>query len=1430
MSMSWVSAGILAAYLLLPSMWAAAGEADSEMAMHRLNRRETDWKMLVLRYHGLRQQKQLGAMPDPMIYNRQFAACYPGTREAALAQQAIMNHYYEQKDFPEFLAAAEELCRNDFEYGRPEALDRLVTFINTQKDAGVLRDRAARLVLEHCEGYGAPVRALANEFLDKQRTPFADALAVARRAGAAEPMAMAVLAMFMDDSAERRDAFAALYGEEWLPPLTAERARQNPECAAAFAEVVEHIKAGRHDEALANLREWKRFSPWVSDPFVKKLYYDHTQAMDDSTAWRYAEAVMSFALPGEPRKTWWNGVINGRPASFLPENAGAVTPVMEAYFGYRPGLGEIYFQSRFLENRQFPNLPAMARLTLAAGLRDKAAWLLFLAARSIWDTDKAAARRCLEEAVQAAPDSAGAVQAAWWLDRMSGRVSFDAGASPRAPEFLRAEDFRPAPFPAFAGEDVPAATATRAPRLPEAVDFDDFEAWIPETLPASRVFPLRRVSTVKNIQVQAADGLHFTLELADRDGKVLLLLERAWPFEILSNKSTYQPAGEHRLEFAPVDGVAMVRIVILDRTAPTDGIQSLRAAAPPHPLRAFFQGEEVPLAAGIRSLLLTYDANEPVHTIVYRSGNEGWRVTPYMRWQNPWTSHNRRGNTTLFFLGGDTLEVEAVRGGILHFVLDSGNPIRWGKKAGGKERHILAAPARYGLGRLEIRTSAFPSKDGEHVPDTAQVLSLSVAGKARALPGAEFKIDGRWEKFVPGTRIAVPDGATDWRGVICFDSSGAAGEKAAEVNRFDARAQNDASPPRTPGANALPSMNAALPVAAPEDCADWIKRRRPAIVYSKTGTEAEYRIAKALAEKSGGYLVSDDAGLNNADYRGPFLAIGTPLHNRFCRQVAARYGLWRSAEFLNSEQGFILRVPEFGEEEEFYCVTGQTAAVIAAATDLLAKATPHQAAAPFRLFGQNLFERLMPWQLHPEAPALESLSLTAARHDRRNAAFGIAFEQPAQTFRVRAGQLRDGDAVLAAPEVRFVGFHEYIDFYGDLHQPDFLFPAPRLPIAANTAQLVLLTCRIPANTPPGRYQGSVEVEVDGTKQTLPFALDVMAGTLRPGILDFNDYAVMPYYYHHTERMRRDRLNLLRNQADHGISMVIPRVWLERRPAFGEGGASRFDFGFVDEYVEDADRVYAEADYPPPLIFFSLPDGKLKTLAQGEKRPYAEVAAEYARALKDHLAASPKLEKRFYCSLGDEVSSVLDRWLEEAAIYSEAGLKLFVTHADPRMEPVVDAWVPNYAHQLYDTPYLAEALREGKKRAWWYACAGGGPNTRFTGQPVDFLPQYWLTAKWGLDGTLSNAAMHTTAWGHPVPYRVEHGSDTRILYLPDGAVFDTLRREFEAEGIRDALLLYPLRDHPEIRADLARTVPSKWQYSRRPGDYDAVREKAYSLLN
>jgi hypothetical protein len=355
-----------------------------------------------------------------------------------------------------------------------------------------------------------------------------------------------------------------------------------------------------------------------------------------------------------------------------------------------------------------------------------------------------------------------------------------------------------------------------------------------------------------------------------------------------------------------------------------------------------------------------------------------------------------------------------------------------------------------------------------------------------------------------------------------------------------------------------------------------------------------------------------------------------------------------------------------------------------------------------------------------------------------------------------------------------------------------------------------------ADTPPGRYEGTLTLTANGQPTTLPVTIEVLPIAFPPAPFTWYSYASVPYWYHAGSPAWRAAFTaLMRNEAEHGATMVsiAPAITCQ-------GDPPTFDFTLVDWQLDTADALYREAGRPPPRYYQYAP----RKLPPSDD---ARFQRAYAEALTPRLRAAGRWE-RFYLKVGDEPGDIV-AWGKLAAPYRAGGLQTTTAHATRYdLAPVVgtmSAWCPNYEHDL-ELPLLRERQAAGDP-FWWYICTV--PSTRITGQPVDTLPFYWLTALWRLDGGHSYAALSPPDGGPEgtgVPFRYDHGLAWRILFLPDGTLLDSTRREYEAEAIRDAELLRLAGERGAALA--APLIPGKYRYTRDAAAWSAVRQQLYDL--
>lgn len=608
-----------------------------------------------------------------------------------------------------------------------------------------------------------------------------------------------------------------------------------------------------------------------------------------------------------------------------------------------------------------------------------------------------------------------------------------------------------------------------------------------------------------------------------------------------------------------------------------------------------------------------------------------------------------------------------------------------------------------------------------------------------------------------------------------------------------------------------PHLPAAKPPTEPlHAVARQLVEQQLAVVYSRRGTEAEAAIARRLAGRANAFLVSDDVGLN--DYPGPYLVVGTPLTNRLARQLPARTTIWRDPAFLNSKEGRV------DQAKGFAYVTGATPeAVVAAGERLLAALGPPPPREPVSFFAASLFERLYPWQMQPDRPPPAAASWQLARRDRRSYQLGVRFQDTVNELEVRSSKLLSAAGqTLPPPRIRWVAGYEWIPFFASLRLPDLLVEELPLPLPAPVTAGLWLTVATEPTTPPGVYEGTVTVTVNKTSHQLPVRVEVLAATLPPSPHCWYSYAHVPYWYQPgTEAWREAFRQLIQNEAVHGATMVSIDGAIS-----WQGEPPIFDFSLVDWQLQTADELYDQAGLSPPSYKLHAP----RDLHHGGDA----LATAFSRTLAQRLRDQGRFH-RFYLKVGDEPRDI-EAWRELAEPYAAGGLQITTAHSTyydlSTVSGIMTAWCPNYQHQVQDHPFLRERQAAGDP-FWWYICTY--PSTRITALPVDTLPFYWFTADWRLDGGHSYAALSPQPTGPEstgVPFRYDHGLSWRIAFLPDGALIDSVRREYEAEAIHDAELIRQVRELAEPL--LRQLLPGKYTYSRDPAEWDQVRRQLYDL--
>ena len=822
------------------------------------------------------------------------------------------------------------------------------------------------------------------------------------------------------------------------------------------------------------------------------------------------------------------------------------------------------------------------------GVTDREVDYLTEFAQLIWDRDEAAARDALKRAVAHWPRIPAAAQAGWFLAFLEGKLGVVQGALPRAfkpaanadapmPVLPMPKKAEPASPCVVRGDAVEMAKADGKQNLIAAqtamvsdadattravTDGDAKTRWQPAKLPAVLTVPLSRISTVERIRAHFTTPTYYTITLRDAEGRALAKVERDWGFWEQMRIDIHWPEADATLNLTPVPGVAAIEVQVFEGIGEV-GLVELEAFSSPYPATALHEFATQEIEAGAKRVRVTLDAAQPEVTTTLHADKESTRGFPIMRWLKPWTRSAQpvvmrtlRENIGIEFWGDSATATISGAGGA-RWSLD-GQPMQESAPLNVKDkttRELAIGGKTSGRHLLRLQSTNVPAARDEGGFSNVSFHQLSVKGRAAVRPLLRFLNDkgesGEWQQPADDGSAAVPEkvrGGKTARVQVAafFDSRGAAGTATATVRGMKLAFDKE---PAAPAADFASHAASAFPEQLDAVLAG-VREREAVVVYAKMGTAREHAAAKALAERAGLYLVSDDIGLNM--YSSPVIVIGTPLRHRYCRQLLATAGLWNDATYLNDEDGVIgIERDEKGRPSTYH-LTGETPdAVVKAVERLLAKLPPRtEAPVPFRTFASHTLEMIYPWQLHGQRKTA-AVEVRLGIQDRRSAQFGIAAEVALDAVSIECGALTSSSGkTIPKVLVQTVGNYEWVPFFGDLRLPNLLMPNATFSLPARSAMGVWLTAITDATTPAGEYRGDLKITAAGQTQTVPVRVVVEPIRL-PNTPEIGTYsfAATPYWFHQgTKVWERALRELAANEAAQDVNTVSPVFHTELKPA------------------------------------------------------------------------------------------------------------------------------------------------------------------------------------------------------------------------------------------------------------------------------------------
>jgi len=840
------------------------------------------------------------------------------------------------------------------------------------------------------------------------------------------------------------------------------------------------------------------------------------------------------------------------------------------------------------------------------GITDEAADYYYTVGRQGWNTHPELGGRALQRAAAMSPGSIGGASAGWLRGVLAGEQGFAlpplARVFPFPPErklpaqvIPPLEDARPA----FAAAEGALAPARRAPeenlvrgQLPLggsaqalALDGQTATVWQPAALPALLTVPLTRETTVRRIELHCSQPAYFTVSLLDRAGRVLAKYERDWAFQDYRRTTAYWPPASVTLTVLPVDGVRYVQVALYQFQRADGGVKELAVYGAAYPMRAEHLREPAAVPAGTTALRLAWEAEEPAGTVVYGKELESSRHFSPGRRNFTWNTGMGHYHYGVEFYG-ENLSAVLNYVGILRWQIDEG-PLRTLEQPQDTRRktYTLATGLSPGRHLLWVSRAGFPSKRDRGGTGNLELADVRVEGQCRVRPAIRFAVGARWGPWQgpftsPAEAIAaVPAGATRYQVKVAFDNREMLGGKTGVLTDLRVTAVSAAPAPAAPPKEyrCAETLEAAVQIIA---------GRRVAVTYPKLGTPEEYAAAKAIAEKAGVYLVSDDLAL--LGFPTVPVVVGTPLGHRYARLAPGMLGIWNDAEYLNTPDGLVRACYTPNGDPRCVFVIGESPAAVARAAERLAQALPAYVppAAPLRTFASHTLETIHAWQTHLERPPVQRLALRMGINDRRSLQFGLAANHTLTALRITGGPLRAaGGRELPAARIRPVGFYDFAAQYGDLRIPNALITAPTVPMAAQTATGVWVTVQTPKNAVAGVYHGTVTLSSGAFTQAIPLEVTVEpipfpAGT-RARFGSFSS-ASTHWFNEDPDFVKRAHRARAENEAEHGLNYIgVPMHCTVTDRETGQPPAKWAAFGGhgVDEPQPDGDKGLGVDDEP-----------------------------------------------------------------------------------------------------------------------------------------------------------------------------------------------------------------------------------------------------------
>lgn len=502
------------------------------------------------------------------------------------------------------------------------------------------------------------------------------------------------------------------------------------------------------------------------------------------------------------------------------------------------------------------------------------------------------------------------------------------------------------------------------------------------------------------------------------------------------------------------------------------------------------------------------------------------------------------------------------------------------------------------------------------------------------------------------------------------------------------------------------------------------------------------------------------------------------------------------------------------------------------------------------------------------ATTTKSPLLRAWRGERVSAQAVLATPKTLQRVTFAISDLKSGRNIIPASAirkyfVRYVIADSYKEREDTVLVADRLDPVTELKVEANTARPLWLDIHVPAGAAAGTYKGTLTVNCDGKRLSLPLQLQVAARTLpAPKEWSFhldlwqNPYAVARYFgvplwsQQHFDLMRPS-MELLAAAGQKVITCsVINRPWNGQtydpfESMIGKmkqlDGSWRYDYSVFDRWVEfmmscgitEQIDCYTLVPWHYRFDYYDCASNNVRYLeCKPDEQAYHDFIAPFLRALSKHLREKGWFE-RTYIAMDERPAAQMDAVWQiiqevdpEFKIEGAANYNIESESADR-----IDDLSVGVHYNLIKGEALERRKARGQKITFYTCCTSECPNTFTFSRPAEATYLCLHALACGYDGYLRWAYNSWPAQPNQTSrFRSKDwASGDAFLTYPEGS---SIRMERLTEGIQTFEKIRMLRptlssaQQKQLDNALEQFNPGKFNTDR---DVDALIHQLNDLL-